>query len=625
MNVHVAGQKVRIDPARSIGKGGEADVYDIGGGRALKLFKPPDHPDLGGDPQAQQAARDRLAEHQTKLSAFPSALPDRVITPLALATEGPRGRIVGYVMRQLEDAEVLLRLGDRSYRQAIRNADVFAIFRDLHRTVSALHQRGVVIGDFNDLNVLVHGDQAYLIDADSMQFGSFLCRVFTERFVDPLLCDPALTHLALVRPHTSASDWYAFSAMLMRSLLYVEPYGGVYRPASSSAPRVLPGARPLHRITVFHPDVKYPKPAERWDVLPDDLLQYLHAVFVKDCRDELPLAILEDARWTSCASCGHEHARALCPYCAGAPAAAVREVTRVRGEVASRRIFATTGTILEAAFQDGRLAWLYQDGEALKREDDRTVLQGRARPGFRFRFLPRRTIVGAGPRVVAIQGDTPGAPQTVEAVNGEAAFDTNERHLYWIEQGRLMRDGALGPERVGEVLSGQTSIWMGPTFGFGFYRAGQLQRAFVFDAERGGINDGVALPRMPGRLTETRCLFGADRCFVLTACEENGRTVHRCAMVTRDGNVAAFAVAAAGDGSWLDHIGAGCVAGEALLIPTDDGIVRVEAAGSALVKVREYPDTEAFVDARSRLIAGSDGLYVVDAHEIRRLTIARAA
>jgi hypothetical protein len=411
--------------------------------------------------------------------------------------------------------------------------------------------------------------------------------------------------------------------MLMRSLLYVEPYGGVYRPAAGA--KINPGARPLHRITVFHPDVRYPKPAERWDVLPDDLLQYLHAVFVKDRRAPFPLEILEDGRWTRCSACGHEHARALCPYCAGAPPAAVREVTRVRGEVTSRRVFATTGTIFEAAFQGGRLVWLYQDGESIKRETEETIFGGRWRPGLRCRFLPRRTLVGAGPKVVAIENGTPGPPQAVAVVNGESAFDTNERHLYWVREGTLMRDGDLGPERIGDVLAGQTAIWAGPTFGFGFYRAGQLQVGFVFDAERTGLNDRVPMPRMTGRLTDVRCIFGTDRCWFLTACEENGRTVHRCAVVMREGAVRAVAVAAAGDGSWLESIGAGCAAGDALLMPTDDGLVRIEVSGSALVKTREFPDTEPFVDAHSRLIAGPDGLYVVDAHEIRKLSLSRAA
>jgi hypothetical protein len=621
VKVYVAGKKIRVDPTQALGTGGEADVYDIGGGRALKLFKPPDHGDLAGDPAAQQAARARLDEHQHKLRAFPAGLPDQVVAPMDLALDGPAGRIVGYTMPRLANAEVLLRYGERSFRQGIGNADVFAVFRGLRATVEAVHRAGVVIGDFNDLNVLVRGTEAHLIDADSMQFGRFLCRVFTERFVDPLLCDAAASHLLLVRPHTAESDWYAFAAMLMRSLLYVEPYGGVYRPAAGI--KIAPGARPLRRITVFHSDVKYPKPAERWDVLPDDLLHHLHAVFVKDRREPFPPELL-DARWTRCTACGREHARALCPYCAGAPPAAVRDVTRVRGEVTSHRVFATNGTILEAAFQGGRLVWLYEDGDPIRRETGDAVFAGRKRPGMRFRVAARRTLVGAGPRLVPVVGGMPEAPQPVDVVDGEPVFDANDRHSYWAHQGGLMRDGRLGPERIGDVLAGQTRIWVGPEFGFGFYRAGQLQVGFVFDAERNGINDRVSLPRMTGLLTQARCVFGRDRCFFLTASEENGRTVHRCVVVMRDGSVAAVAVAAAGDGSWLGHLGAGCAAGDALLMPTDDGIVRVEVNGGGLAQTRAFPDTEPFVDASSRLIAG-DGLYVVDPHEIRRLVLARAA
>jgi hypothetical protein len=302
----------------------------------------------------------------------------------------------------------------------------------------------------------------------------------------------------------------------------------------------------------------------------------------------------------------------------------LREVTHVRGEVTSRRVFATNGTIFEAAFQAGRLLWLYQDGESIKRETQEPVFGGRWRPGMRFRFTPLRVAVGAGSRVVTVKDGEKGEVLPVEVVNGEAMFDTNERHTYRVHQGALLRDGPLGPERIGDVLAGQTTIWAGATFGFGFYRAGQLQVGFVFDAERAGLNDRIALPRMTGRLTDARCIFGNDRCWFLTASEENGRTVHRCAVVMRDGTVKAVAAAAAGDGSWLGHIGAGCAAGDALLMPTDDGIVRIEVNGSTLSPTRTFPDTEPFVDASSRLIAGSDGLYVVDPHEIRKLTL-RAA
>ena len=112
---------------------------------------------------------------------------------------------------------------------------------------------------------------AYLIDADSFQFGPFLCRVFTARFVDPLLCVPDATQLLLHQPHTAASDGYAYTVMLMQCLLFVGPYGGVYRP-KDPAHRVPHEARPLHRMTIFHPEVQYPKPAIPYGTLPDELL-----------------------------------------------------------------------------------------------------------------------------------------------------------------------------------------------------------------------------------------------------------------------------------------------------------------------------------------------------------------
>ncbi len=61
--------------------------------------------------------------------------------------------------------------------------------------------------------------------------------------------------------------------MLMQSLLFVGPYGGVYRPTDKKK-TVLHDARPLKRITVFDPEVRYPKPARPYNMLPDDLLGY---------------------------------------------------------------------------------------------------------------------------------------------------------------------------------------------------------------------------------------------------------------------------------------------------------------------------------------------------------------
>src|SRR5204862_3787387 len=118
----------------------------------------------------------------------------------------------------------------------------------------------------------------------------------------------------LSRPYNQESDWYAYSVMLMKCLLFCDPYGGVYKP--KILPQGIPhAARPLKRITVFHKDVRYPKPAIPIETLPDELLHYFHEVFEKDRRGVFPTGLIRNFRWTKCRNCQTEHARAACPSC----------------------------------------------------------------------------------------------------------------------------------------------------------------------------------------------------------------------------------------------------------------------------------------------------------------------
>ncbi|HEY8133567.1 MAG TPA: hypothetical protein VII12_16945, partial [Thermoanaerobaculia bacterium] len=465
----VNGRPVRLDSARLLGVGYEAEVFDLGGGFALKRFKRPDHPDFVY-PDDRKAAADRLVMHQTKLPALMRlSLPPRVVAPLAFALDSS-GQIAGYTMPLVSKAEVLLRYTDRTFRQSsgIANPTIIAVLADLHRTVTALHQGGVVIGDFNDLNVLVSGTAAHLIDVDSFQFGSFLTPLFCLRFLDPRLIDART--LLPVRPHDPDSDWYAFAVMAFQLLLYVEPYGGIYKGLNHDG-------RLLQRITVFHRDVRYPRQAIAFKVLPDDLLHRFQQTFERDLRGEFPLPLLESLRWTRC-KCGAEHARAMCPLCATAAPAVARPLRVVHGRVSSELIFTTKETIIAAALQDDRLVWTERQGEVL------------------------------GPR-------------------------------YWIEGDSLLRDGRLGPERVGSILGGLTRFWVGESFGFGFYRAGEMTVAFVFDTHARGIRDGVQLPRIGGQLIDADAVFANDRCWLFVATQEKGRIRHRCTVIRRDGSIEA--------------------------------------------------------------------------------------
>ncbi|MCD4762019.1 hypothetical protein K8R32_03615 [bacterium] len=280
MEIKVRNRRVRVSPTQAIGKGSEADVYDIGQGIALKIFKTPGHPDLIGQREEQKNAKLRILEQQKKLLQFPKIKSSRVISPLDFAYQGKK--IVGYTMNLVKNAEPIMVYSQKGFRmQGVSNDRVKKIFQDMHNTLQTIHDNGSVVGDYNDLNVLVNSSNAYFIDVDSWQYRNFNCYMFTAKFLDPLLADPKAKKFFLARSFNQEADWYAFAVMYFQSLLFVDPYGGVYRPKKESD-RIIENLRPQKRITVFNPEVRYPKPARHYKVLPDDLLDYFEKVFVRD-------------------------------------------------------------------------------------------------------------------------------------------------------------------------------------------------------------------------------------------------------------------------------------------------------------------------------------------------------
>ncbi|MDB5184960.1 MAG: hypothetical protein JWN38_768 [Candidatus Saccharibacteria bacterium] len=619
--VYVRGVPHKLPAKSLIGKGGEADIYKLDDSRVLKLYKRPTDPDYTGNLVAQQGASNRIKEQQVKLPRFPKGLPPNVVSPIDLAHDKTGGEIVGYTMNYLDGMEVLLRYGDKQYREqgGIDGNSVVAVFRSLHQLVTQVHAAQVVIGDFNDLNVLVDGQrQVHLVDADSMQFGPFFCQAYTTRFVDPLLCDR--TALQLIQPHSPRSDWYAYLIMLCQSLLYTGPYGGVHRPPSGK--RLQHDDRVLQRLTFFNPDVIYPKPAIPYGSLPDELLQYLHRVLEQDAREVFPLRLLDNTRWTTCTNCSALHARSVCPNCA--KPGAVKQTTVVRGTVTATRVFQTpTGRILHAAFQGGKLRYLYHEADTFRREDGRTVLPGALDPELRFRINGATSLLGKRDRLIVLDPAAP-APEIVptEAYRKLAMFDANEYHRYWIQSGQLVRNDTLGSFYIGDVLSDQTLFWVGKRFGFGFYQAGQLLRAFVFDATKRQLNDRVAIDSLAGQLVDATCVFADDRAWFMVSTQTGGQLLNRCFVINARGDVLATATAQQGDNSWLAGGIRGHLAmGDALYAATDDGIVRLATDNGTVVVERTFPDTEPFVSTASQLVPSPEGIYAVSTREITLLKI----
>ena len=191
---------------------------------------------------------------KTKLREFPfSRLPKKVVVPTSVLSDLNGRKIIGYSMEFLRNVEPLMSFTERDFRErgGIDNNTMLKLFGDLYPTVSQIHSAGVVIADFNSLNVLKQGDIARIVDADSMQNSKYLSRLFTTNYVDPRLCDPKLTSLILVKPHDELSDWYGIYDDVDGSTTICSTFG-----VESTNQRILKkgsplDARPLTMESVF--------------------------------------------------------------------------------------------------------------------------------------------------------------------------------------------------------------------------------------------------------------------------------------------------------------------------------------------------------------------------------------
>lgn len=613
--IFIGNTSVTFSDNKLIGKGGEADVFDIGGGEVLKLFKPSTHPDYENNLKEQKGAIIRLDEHQMKLPHFPLGLPEEVISPRELAKDRS-GRILGYTMPFLNGTEVLLKYGEKSFRNGgISDETVVLIFQNLLLLVQALHEKNVIAGDFNDLNILIKGITPYIIDADSMQYGKWQCKVFTGKFVDPLLCDSNKKYPYLIKPHNELSDYYALAVMLMQSLLFVGPYGGVYKPKDKTK-RVAHDARSLHGISVWHPEVCYPKPARPLDILPDSLQQDLQDFFVHGKRKVLRSSFLDSLQFNKFGELKSVAKPSIAP-------SVVKEI--VTGTVTAEKIFSTSGYILYATVQNGRLRWLYHSNTSYKREDGNTIFSGELSPNIRFRIAGDKTILGKKKQAVIFNKDGSTQNVSVDAIGNLPLIDANLEGLVYSLEGKLNRINKLGTqysgEFIGEVFPNQTLFWVSEKLGFAFYRAAKITRYCIFNPNKTGLNDSIILPKINGKITDVSCKFSSNYIWFSLSIREGAKSVNYCYLLNKDGKLIASAKSPQGDGSWLGEIQGACAVANMLLVPTDDGIQKVQAEGDTLVVTKEFSDTARFVDTSSHLFPAKEGIYVKSSKEIWKLTI----
>ena len=608
MRVNLDGHPMTLDDTALLGEGGEARVFALGDD-AVKVF-------TDGAPASLVALRAQ------KLRAFPGGLPNNVLAPLSLATND-HGDVVGYRMRRVRGAVDLGALARPAARTIRDRNDVLALFRALVSTFNALHSRGIVVGDANDGNVLVDDGGAgdtFVIDVDSMQFAGLPCPVAHERFLDPRLFG---VDLGAQARFSTTTDHYALRVLLLQSLCFVHPYGGVH----GTLPTLLRRAEARH--SVFRDDVTLPRAALPLSTLPEPLAADLRACFDDDARIALSPALLDPlaARYVRC-RCGVEHARAACPACR---VQVVVPVDVVRGAVVVSRVLSAAGAVVAVRVVAGRLQALVDDGEGHLLREGRVIVDGGAGhvvaavDGARTWLALSSGDDGDVP-LVCIDGSRNDDDRVVDRTStarafGAPAFCVSPAGLFRITGDAIVHhdSGVL----VGRALRGRTWLFPVDDGCLAVWRAGRVLRALW--CRPGKAPTEIALPALSGRVVDVAVAASGVRALVSFAVDDGGRRVHRATLVDRAGVVVAHVEGAPDGHALLGDVRGKVVHGDTVLSTSPRGLVVAQAHAGTLVERTAFADTAEFVDDSVDILEGSGGDVFVVAHREVHLLRRRAS
>ncbi|MCB8948368.1 MAG: hypothetical protein H6653_10180 [Ardenticatenaceae bacterium] len=528
--IYIQNQRYQLDAADLIQSGGEGMVFGLGN-TAVKLYHQPS------------------ARYQTKLNHWFTQqwqLPPDVLAPCA-PVQDKKGQLIGLQMAKLPaHAQPIKRLSQPNFWQqhALRTGQIVPLLQRLHQTLNRLHQLQIVVGDLNENNIFFtppgpNGSEAFWIDVDSYQFGSFPCPVAMPAFLDP-----TLYHVSNFgeRPYfTPLTDWYAYAVLLVKSLLQVHPYGGMHRQHKTIQARATAG------VSLFDSDVTLPPNVHPPETLSDDLLHHLHTIFARGERRPFPAHLLQQyaQNLRTCPHCGLDFPanRRGCPACSHPTPVPTQPIS-----AAGPRTLLRVDGFIEAVFgqPNGRLLIIYRQGEQVRLVragiggviSDVALFSGQ--PGYRFGAftLPNGhdfLVVNPPHRPQLLLLDIHTAqPQQVTLLEtalfkNTAVFATTPHHLYRISGGWIMRGtvrhGNYLEEPIGTAHQAQTQLFGDPHSDriAGFHRIFAQHRFFTIGPD--GTERPLPATQPPhSHLTEAALAFAPDRIGIVQKLAVNGRT-----------------------------------------------------------------------------------------------------
>lgn len=205
--------------------------------------------------------------------------------PVVLAPQdalmNTNGTVVGFTMPYVKDTEYLTKMFSRSFKDAnnIGADKIVHLVTEMQKTLSALHTKKIIVGDYNEMNFLVDSNFAipYHIDVDSYQTPNFPCTAIMDTVRDRRLPFGKFDDL---------SDWFSWAIVTFQMYTGIHPYMGKHPNFKTTEL----DERMTQRVSVFDPAVKIPKACQDFSAIPQNQLEWYKKVFNDGYRSEPPMA-----------------------------------------------------------------------------------------------------------------------------------------------------------------------------------------------------------------------------------------------------------------------------------------------------------------------------------------------
>ncbi len=452
-------------------------------------------------------------------------------------------------------------------------------------------------------------------------------------FVDPQLYGIDLSKRPVFKPE---HDWYSFAVLLFRSLTLAHPYGGVHGRVKTLTKRA------QQRITIFDPDVKYPKIAIHPDILSDDLAQEFIKVFEYGERGVFSKRILEGYLnvLTECGRCKtwYPRNRAGCPVCNQRTMVVISRPVVENKDVRAIQFFRTTGDIVYSKSAGGTIYVItHENGQATLHVIDlggkeKQIMLGIAKKGTRYAIAENLLVINpGGSSSLSIYDISSGIPRPLQNTMTEifgpsrkAAFQTTRDKVVRIVGGNIMagekRGNTYVERHVRNGVPNQTWFSVNGEYDglqlFGFIQV-LAERKYWYHLDGQNFEPKVKRLNDEESLIDISVKFSSDGVVLRRKTQEKGVDYIRTDVVENNGRVSSSTRIKAEDHP-VQTMHGQILSGESLLHASDEGILQEKVSNQ---KFKAFKQTEPFVGEGDVLYKFNKGIVVVKMNTVTYLEL----